>query len=226
LKIDLKKIFLVLCLSSIVGLIFNNFNPAGISLIREEKTLSFASDSLIIPEINYVEKEIADTIEITTQSENIENVETLSGELEDTIKQEETKLINNENEISNNDEDQKFEEEIFNEPKAINLEQAFILFNKGAKFIDAREEFDYQEGYIPKAINIPFYAFEENEYKLKNIIKDEAIVTYCNGTDCDLSVLLGNKLAEMGYNKVFVFFGGWWEWVEANYPINTIGANK
>ncbi len=220
-RIDIKKIFLLLIISSIVGLIFNNFNPTGISLIREEKTLSFASDSLIIPEINLDGKETADTVEITTQLENIENEQELSEELKDTIKQEETELINNENEIINNDEDEGREEEIFNEPKAINLEQAFTLFNNDAKFIDARDDFDYSEGHISKAINIPFYAFEENEDKLNNIKKDKVIVTYCSGTDCDLSVLLGNKLAEMGYNKVFVFFGGWWDWVEANYPTNT-----
>ena len=225
-RIDLKKIFLVLIISSIVGLIFNNFNPAGISLIREEKTLSFASDSLIIPEINHDEEETADTVEITTKLENIENGQGLSEELNDTIKLAETELVNNENEITNNDEDEKHGEEIFNEPKAINLEQAFTLFDNGATFIDAREEFDYQEGYIHKAINIPFYAFEENEYKLNNINKDETIITYCSGTDCDLSVLLGNKLAEMGFKKVFVFFGGWLDWVEADYPTNTIGANK
>jgi len=226
LRIDLKKIFLVLIISSIVGLIFNNFNPAGISLIREEKTLSFASDSLIIPEINHDEEETADTVEITTKLENIENGQGLSEELKDTIKLAETELVNNENEIINNDEDEEQGEEIFNEPKAINLEQAFTLFDNGATFIDAREEFDYQEGYIHKAINIPFYAFEENEYKLNNINKDETIITYCSGTDCDLSVLLGNKLAEMGFKKVFVFFGGWLDWVEADYPINTIGVNK
>ena len=225
-RIDLKKIFLVLIISSIVGLIFNNFNPAGISLIREEKTLSFASDSLIIPEINHDEEETADTVEIKTKLENIENGQGLSEELKDTIKLAETELVNNENEIINNDEDEEHGEEIFNEPKAINLEQAFTLFDNGATFIDAREEFDYQEGYIHKAINIPFYAFEENEYKLNNINKDEIIITYCSGTDCDLSVLLGNKLAEMGFKKVFVFFGGWLDWVEADYPTNTIGANK
>lgn len=225
-KIDIKKIFLVLIISSIVGLIFNNFNPTGISLIREVKTLSFAPDSLIIPEINLDGKGTADTVEITTQLENVENEQKLPDELKDTIKQTETELVNNENEIINNDEDEEHGEEIFNEPKAINLEQAFTLFKNGARFIDAREEFDYQEGYIHKAVNIPFYAFEENEHKLKNIKNDEAIVTYCSGTDCDLSVLLGNKLAEMGYKKVFVFFGGWLDWVEANYPISTIGANQ
>ena len=225
-RIDLKKIFLLLIISSIVGIIFNIFNPAGISLIREVKTLSFASDSLIIPEIILDEKETADTVEITTQLENVENEQKLPDELKDTIKQEETELINNANETTNNDEDEEHGEEIFNEPKAINLDQAFTLFNNGAKFLDARDDFDYNEGHISKAVNIPFYAFEENKNKLNIINKDDAIVTYCSGTDCDLSVLLGNKLAEMGYNKVFVFFGGWRNWVEANYPTNTAGADQ
>jgi rhodanese-related sulfurtransferase len=222
LRIDPTKIFLVLIISSIVGLIFNNFNPSGISLIREEKKLSFASDSLNIPEINRNEKETADTVEITTQLDNIEDEQKLFRELQESIKKEEIEQINNQNEIINNDK----EDEIFNEPKMINLEQAYILFNNGAKFIDAREDIDYNKGHISKAINIYFYSYEENEDKLNGISKDEVIVTYCNGTDCDLSVLLGNKLAEIGYKKVFVFFGGWLDWGKASYPTTSKGTNQ
>ena len=224
-QIDIKKIFLVLLLSSIVGLIFNNFNPAGISLIRKVKNLSFASDSLIISETIQNEKETDDSVDITTHLEIIESEQGLSEEINDSIKQENTVSLNDESEIFHNNQE-VIEEEIFVEPKVINLEQAYILFNNGAKFIDAREDIDYNEGHISNAINIYFYSFEGNENKLNGISKNEAIVTYCNGTDCDLSVLLGNKLAEIGYKNVFVFFGGWLDWVEADYPINTIGVNK
>ena len=223
--IEIKKIFLVLVLSSIVGLIFNNFNPAGISLIREAKNLSFASDSLIISEIIQNEKETDDSVDITTQLEIIENEQRLSEEINDTIMQENTVSLNDESEIFHNNQEVN-EEKIFVEPKVINLEQAYILFNNGAKFIDAREDNDYNEEHISKAINIYFYSFEENEDKLNGIGKDEAIITYCNGTDCDLSVLLGNKLAEIGYKNVFIFFGGWLDWVKASYPTTTNGANQ
>jgi rhodanese-related sulfurtransferase len=223
LHIEIKKIFLVLVLSSIVGLIFNNFNPEGISLIRQVKNLSFASDSLIISEIIQNEKETEDSVDITTQLEIIENEQRLSEEINDTIMQENTVSLNDESEIFHNNQEVN-EEKIFVEPKVINLEQAYILFNNGAKFIDAREDIDYNEGHISKAINIYFYSFEENENKLNGISKDEAIVTYCNGTDCDLSVLLGNKLAEIGYKNVFVFFGGWLDWVKASYPTTTNGT--
>jgi len=217
LQIDLKKIFFVIIFTSFVGLIFNYLNPAGISLIREEKKLSLASDSLITIEINDDEKETADTVEITTQLDNVENEQELSEELKDSIQRDAIVVINNKNINS----EEELDEGIFNEPKVIILDQAFTLFNNGARFIDARDEFDYDEGHIPNSVNIPFNTFEENENKLNSINKDETIVTYCNGTDCDLSVLLGNKLAEMGYKKVFVFFGGWWDWVEANHPTNS-----
>jgi len=225
LHIEIRKIFLVLVLSSIVGLIFNNFNPAGISLIREVKNLSFASDSLIISETIQNEKESDDSVYITTQLEIIENEQRLSEEINDTIKKETIISLTDESEIFHNNQEVN-EEIIFVEPKVINLEQAYILFNNGAKFIDAREDIDYNKGHISQAINIYFYSFEENENNLNGISKDEAIVTYCNGTDCDLSVLLGNKLAEIGYKNVFVFFGGWLDWGKASYPTTSKGTNQ
>ena len=224
-RIDPTKIFLVLIISSIVGLIFNNFNPAGISLIRKVKNLSFASDSLIISETIQNEKETDDSVDITTHLEIIESEQGLSEEINDSIKQENTVSLNDESEIFHNNQEVN-EEEIFVDPKVINLEQAFVLFNNGARFIDAREDIDYNEGHISNAINIYFYSLEGNENKLNGISKNEAIVTYCNGTDCDLSVLLGNKLAEIGYKNVFVFFGGWLDWVKANYPTTTNGTNQ
>ena len=224
-QIDIKKIFLVLLLSSIVGLIFNNFNPAGISLIRKVKNLSFASDSLIISETIPNEKETHDSVDITSHLGKTDSEQGLSEEINDSIKQENTVSLNDESEIFHNNQEVN-EEEIFVDPKVINLEQAYILFNNGAKFIDARDDIDYNEGHISNAINIYFYSLEGNENKLNGIGKDEAIVTYCNGTDCDLSVLLGNKLAEIGYKNVFVFFGGWLDWGKASYPTTSKGTNQ
>ena len=194
-QIDFKKIILLLVISSIVGLIFNYLNPAGISLIRKEKKLSFASDSLITQELNQ-EEETPDIFEINEHLERFDKEQIISDEVKDTLKEVETGQKNTK--IENNIKREENTTKIVVEPVAIKLEQAFILFNNGARFIDARDDFDYNEGHIFKAINIPFYAFEENEEKLNGISKDEAIVTYCNGSDCDLSVLLGNKLARDG----------------------------
>ena len=74
----------------------------------------------------------------------------------------------------------------FTEPKAITLEQAYSLFNKGVKFVDARDEPDYLAGHITNSINIPFDDFDNHKQKLEMLSKEKPMVIYCGGTDCDL----------------------------------------
>ncbi len=107
----------------------------------------------------------------------------------------------------------------FDQPKAIKLDFAYKLFNQKVKFIDARPVEEFSEGHIKGAINIPFYGSEEYESVLNQISKDEYLVTYCNGDDCDLSILLGDELFGKGYKKVYVFYGGWNDWLKNNYPV-------
>ncbi|MCU7494120.1 MAG: rhodanese-like domain-containing protein [Ignavibacteria bacterium] len=105
------------------------------------------------------------------------------------------------------------------EPRHISLKEALRLYEAHVTFIDAREEPDFQAGHIGHAINIPYDRFNKYQEILKSIPKDEPVVSYCGGSDCELSIMLGNKLASMGYNKVFIFFGGWNAWADAKYPI-------
>jgi len=107
----------------------------------------------------------------------------------------------------------------FAEPQAIKLSQAYSLFKKDVLFIDARDESDYLVGHITGSLNIPFEDFDNHKQKLEQIPKEKPIVIYCAGTECDLSPLLANLLFEQGYKQVYVFFGGWVEWQEANYPM-------
>ena len=126
---------------------------------------------------------------------------------------------------------QKIDEEVkeaiaFTEPKAITLEQAYKLFNKGIQFVDSRDESDYLAGHITNSINIPFDDFDNHQQKLEQLSKEKPLVIYCAGTDCDLSILLGNLLFEKGYKQVYVFFGGWMEWLNADYPVKYPDDNK
>lgn len=107
----------------------------------------------------------------------------------------------------------------FTEPKAIKIDFAYKLFKDGVKFIDARPVEEYNEGHIQNAVNIPFYESDNYEQVLSAISKDELLVTYCGGHDCDLSIMLGDELFNKGYKKVYIFYGGWNDWVENNYPI-------
>jgi len=197
-----------------MGLLINYFNPEGIPLIREKLELKWAPDSLFLDLDQNVPSDIDNSSSLT------------NSEIDEKKNQEEQKLkeVTIEETKPSISESKKIGEEVkeaiaFTEPKAITLEQAYSLFNKGVKFVDARDEPDYLAGHITNSINIPFDDFDNHKHKLEMLSKEKPMVIYCGGTDCDLSILLGNLLFEQGYKQVYVFFDGWLEWLNANYPV-------
>ena len=202
--------------SSLLGIFVNHFNPDGIPLIREKLELNWASDSLFKEIIQDSTSTIIDTTNLFIEKSTVNDDNTKSSNKE-TEKKLDDQIDQQMDPVTEN---QPKETEVisFVEPKAITLEQAYKLFNKGVKFIDARDEADYLAGHISSAVNIPFDDFDNHKKKLKQLSKEKPMVIYCAGTDCDLSILLGNLLFEQGYKQVYVFFGGWLEWLNSNYP--------
>ncbi len=106
-----------------------------------------------------------------------------------------------------------------NELKGIELAQALELFNKkSATFIDARDQWDYSESHISGAINIPEFSFSKDDSLLKKIPKNNLLIVYCSGDDCDISKRLTKDLVELGYTNVYVFLDGFKSWNEASLP--------
>ena len=200
-KIDLKIVFSIIFISSLLGLAYNYFSPKGIPIFPEEKTLKWASDSLFN----------------TTIKDSIEIKDTLNKRREQI--EEETEV--REKTIKNEVEKEAVKKDVQTEPLSINLKQAYSLYKKNTLFIDAREPEDYRLAHIKNAINLPMDHFDDYKYMLEKIDKDQPIVTYCAGTDCDLRIVLSNVLYDMGYKKLYIFFGGWNEWLNAKYPTET-----
>jgi len=125
------------------------------------------------------------------------------------------------NKIIEEDNDQN-SGEVFDEAKAITLKQAYSLYSQNVLFIDARDYVEYEIGHIKNAVSLPYLDFDEYKNILDTIPKTIPIVAYCDGKDCDLSILLGDKLFESGFKEVYIFFGGWIDWQMANYPVEDI----
>lgn len=106
------------------------------------------------------------------------------------------------------------------EAKAITTKQAYELFNNKALFVDARDYVEYEISHIKGAISLPYVEFDEYKSVLDTIPKNTPLVAYCDGRECDLSIMLGDKLFEIGYKEVYIYFGGWIDWQQANYPID------
>lgn len=212
-KIELKTVLLIIFISSLLGLTYNYFSPTGIPIFPEQKTLKQASDSLFYS-----------SSQDSSETQNIDTGKQNDVQNNDKIKKESPRisLKNDKEKTTANAEVKKVEKKnVQTEPLSINLKQAYILYKKNVLFIDAREPEDYKVAHIKNAINIPMDHFEDYEYMLKKIDKKQQIVTYCAGSECDLSIVLGNVMFDRGYKKLYVFFGGWNDWLKAKYPIES-----
>jgi len=189
-KINLSKIFYIAFISIVISLLYNHFNPNGLELIRKERILDWASDSLsfLIKSDSLAANDI-----LINSKQSIDSV----------------KSLQKNNAI-----------ESFKEPKAIKINLAYKLFNDGVKFIDARPAEEFSEGHIKGAVNIPFYESERYLNVIDSFNKNEIIVTYCSSKDCDDGTLSGDEFFKMGFKQVYVFIGGWEEWVKNKYPIS------
>ncbi|MFW2373584.1 MAG: rhodanese-like domain-containing protein [Gammaproteobacteria bacterium] len=101
----------------------------------------------------------------------------------------------------------------------VDSSQAKALFDKGAAFVDIREDASWTAGRIPDAIHIELKkAF--NETSLGNeVSKDENVIFYCNGHKCLRSSEASIKAVSWGYSKVFYYRDGYPAWKAAGYPV-------
>ncbi len=104
-------------------------------------------------------------------------------------------------------------------PVFISYEDAAQLFKSGnVLFVDARHEYDYSQGHIEGAINVPLADFKLQNSALSDVKRDQSIVTYCDGAECNSSIELAKLLSAAGFTKVKMFFGGWNEWQSHHQP--------
>lgn len=103
----------------------------------------------------------------------------------------------------------------------LTADQLKAMFDENRDFflVDNRNGAEYQEGHIPKAINVYDKAMQTNKGKFPSN-KGFPLVFYCNGyPECPRS-LNGSKFAvEWGYKKVYLLKGGLPEWMGKGYPI-------
>ena len=104
----------------------------------------------------------------------------------------------------------------------ISTEQAYELFKSGkALFIDARDQWDFAEGHIPGAINIPEFSFEPNDSTANSLDKTAQYVVYCHGLDCDVATRLAKELEKLGFKNLLIYADGWDVWAQNGYAAET-----
>ena len=102
--------------------------------------------------------------------------------------------------------------------REISIDIAKDLFDQNMLFVDARTEEYYKEGHIPKAVcndNLDLLITKME----KHISIDDGFIVYCSDDDCGSSEELAYLLQEQGFSNIYLFKGGWKQWVVNNLPI-------
>ncbi len=96
-------------------------------------------------------------------------------------------------------------------------------------FIDAREDGKYEQGHIPGAYEFDYYHPEAHLATILPVCQvAQQIVIYCNGGDCDDSLLAAVFLkdsAQVPADKISIYAGGFSGWSTNGVPVE-LGARK
>jgi len=92
--------------------------------------------------------------------------------------------------------------------------------NELGPIVDARYLEEYDRGHIPGALSCPFYELDQYlPLVLNKVPFNSRVMVYCNGEDCEDSRFLAGALQEAGYKKLYIYLGGYKEWLERGMPI-------
>lgn len=95
---------------------------------------------------------------------------------------------------------------------------ASLVQEGGVLILDARASVFYKQGHIPGALNVSREEFEADYSRHREALekdKTRPIALYCADESCHDSELVAQTLIRMGYQKVLLFRGGWYEWTHA-----------
>ncbi len=102
--------------------------------------------------------------------------------------------------------------------REISIDVAERLFSDSVLFIDAREEEYYIEGHIPNSICNN--DFDSLVYQIEDFVAyNNGFVVYCSDDDCGSSEDLAYQLQDQGFKNIYLFKGGWKQWVENDLPV-------
>jgi rhodanese-related sulfurtransferase len=102
---------------------------------------------------------------------------------------------------------------LFDDPKAETGEYVFV---------DARADGPFQKGHIPGAVQCDYYRSEDYLPSVLDRVQNaEKVIVYCNGGDCEDSLLLCREFVNytVPLDRIYLFRGGWEAWQQAGAPV-------
>jgi len=84
--------------------------------------------------------------------------------------------------------------------------------------VDALSPMSFAASHLPGALNLtPGWMDERARRRIPDL--DTEIVVYCESADCDSSVIVANRLLQLGYRNVRHYGEGKRDWAAAGLPL-------
>lgn len=103
--------------------------------------------------------------------------------------------------------------------KTVDAYQALTLFEKGATFIDVRDQFEFQLGHIRSAVHLDLKRDFNDLYLIETLDRNIPIVIYCNSAHCYRSAVATFLAVAWGYENVHYFKDGYFTWMALDLPV-------
>jgi rhodanese-related sulfurtransferase len=102
----------------------------------------------------------------------------------------------------------------------ISRESLWQKIERGDEFVlvDALAPISFAAAHLPGAINLPPGAVGERAKRRIPDLETE-IVVYCSSYTCDSSLVVANRLIDLGYRNVRHYAGGKLDWIDADLPL-------
>ena len=107
--------------------------------------------------------------------------------------------------------------------QVISMVDSDAAFDGYIVFVDARDNKHYEEGHIPRALQIDNYNVDKHFEQVKARIEGaDTVVVYCGGGECKDSIYLATELEVRGvpFEKLRLFEGGMDDWRKADMPVD------
>lgn len=198
-KALLREIGALVGIAATVGLVYNAFNPNGIPLLRHERTLPVVDDTTLQRELEQwavaktptplqSDRDRAQAAPPPQPRETASTAPRVDAQARSPAERE--PVI-----------------------RAVRYEQVLqLLQHPELLLIDARRPEDYAAGHIPGARNIFAYDFAAHIPELITLPRTKPILIYCDGGQCELSHMVAEQLQALGFQRLYVYEGGWDEW--------------
>ncbi len=97
-----------------------------------------------------------------------------------------------------------------------------VLKTSSPLLVDARSGEAFASGHAPQSLNLNMNSFDKDflrEQPRLQQARGSDVVVYCSGETCGASIMVARSLALFGFHKLYVFKGGWNDWIKHNMPV-------